>query len=158
MTRSYRLRRRWSASVSDMSYEPGSYDFGRAIGRILGTGFGAAIAVGMLFLAYFAFVVYPKTATVRLENDSMGSSVFYVDGTDACNAGPSQFCTVVLHVYRAHTLSAFTAYSQTGGFTTPEVKLQANANDAYRFLSCGETSSPGSNCGLFLMSAAPAEY
>lgn len=141
-----------------MSYEPSPYNLGRAIGRILGTGFGAAIAVAMLFLAYFAFVVYPKTATVRLENDSMGSSVFYVDGSDACNASPSQFCTVILHIYRPHTLTAYTTYSENGGYTTPEVTLQANANEAYRFLSCGETGSPGSNCGLFLMSAAPAEY
>lgn len=141
-----------------MSYEPSPYNVGRVLGRILGSGFGAAIAVAMLFLAYFAFVVYPKTATVRLENDSMGSSVFYVDGSDACNAGPNQFCTVILHIYRPHTLSAYTAYSENGGFTTPEVTLQASANDAYRFLSCGETGSPGSNCGLFLMSAAPAEY
>lgn len=141
-----------------MSYESGPYDVGRTIGRILGTGLGAAIAVALLFLAYFAFIVYPKTASVRLENDSMGSSVFYVDGSDACNAGPSQFCMVVLHVYRPHTLSAFTTYSETGGFKTPEVLLQADANAAYRFLSCGETGSPGSNCGLFLMSAAPAEY
>jgi hypothetical protein len=88
----------------------------------------------------------------------MGYSTFYVDGADACNASPNTFCTVVVHVYRPHTLSAFTTYSETGGFTTPEVTLQANANEAYRFLSCGETGSPGSNCGLFLTSAAPAEY
>lgn len=141
-----------------MSYEPRPYHIGRTIGRILGTSAGSVIVVGLLLLAYFGFVVYPKTAVVRLENDSMGYSTFYVDGTDACNAGPNTFCLVTFHVFRSHTLSAYTTYSQTGGFTTPEVSLQANANEVYRFLSCGETGTPGNNCGLFLMSAAPTEY
>jgi hypothetical protein len=39
----------------------------------------------------------------------------------------------------------------SGGYISSE-------SEVYRFLSCGETGSPGSNCGLFLMSAAPAEY
>jgi hypothetical protein len=114
--------------------------------------------VAAVLLAYFVFIVYPKTATVKLENDSMGNAIFYVDGNDACNAAPSTFCLVTLHVFRSHTLSAYTTYSQTGGFTTPEVTLQANANEVYRFLSCGETGTPGTNCGLFLESRAPAEY
>lgn len=140
-----------------MSYEPGPYHAGRRI-DILGTAVLWAVAVGLLLLAYFAFVVYPKTAIVRLENDSMGYSAFYVDGTDACNAAPSTFCLVTLHVFRPHTLSAYTTYWQTGGFTTPVVALQASADEVYRFLSCGETGTPGTNCGLFLVSRAPAEY
>ncbi len=134
------------------------FHVGRTLGRILGTSAGAAIVIGLLLLAYFVLVVYPETAAVRLENDSRGYSTFYVDGTNACNAEPSTFCLVTLHVFRPHTFSAYTTYSQTGGFTTPEVTLQAHANEVYRFLSCGETGTPGSNCGLFLMSAAPAEY
>jgi hypothetical protein len=140
-----------------MSYEPSPYPAGRTI-DIPGTAVLWAVAVGLLFLAYFVFVVYPKTATVRLENDSMGYSAFYVDGTDACNANSNTFCVVTIHVFRSHTFSAYTTYSQTGGFTTPEVTLQANANEEYRFLSCGETGTPGTNCGLFLVSRPPAEY
>jgi hypothetical protein len=138
--------------------EPTAHLVGRAVGRVFSMGLGSAIVIGVLLVAYFALVVYPKTATLRLENDSMGASTFYVDGADACNAGPGTFCMVTLHVYRPHTISAYTAYSQSGGFTTPEVTLQANANEAYKFLSCGETGTPGTNCGLFLTSAAPAEY
>jgi len=141
-----------------MYQDPGRHHLGRFIGRVLATGAGSAIAVGLLLLAIFVFFVYPKTAVVRLENDSMGSSVFYVDGTDACNANPNTFCLVTIHIFRPHTLSAYTTYSQNGGFTTPEVTLQANANAVYRFLSCGETGTPGANCGLFLVSAPPAEY
>jgi hypothetical protein len=137
---------------------PYPYHIGRFIGRLLATGMGSVVFVALLLIGYFTLVVYPRTASVRLENDSMGTSTFYVDGNDACNASPNTFCTVVLRVYRSHTLSAYTSYSETGGFNTPEVTLQANANEAYRFLSCGETGSPGSNCGLFLMSTAPAEY
>ncbi len=66
-----------------MTYAPGPYNVGRTVGRILGTSAGSAIVVGLLLLAYFVFVVYPKTAAVRLENDSMGYSTFY-SGWDKC--------------------------------------------------------------------------
>lgn len=96
--------------------------------------------------------------TVRLENTAMGSSTFYVDGVDACNAGPGTSCLVTLHVNRLHNLSAYSTYSQIGGFTSREVTLQANANEAYRFRSCRETGAPGTSHGLFLVAGAPAEY
>jgi hypothetical protein len=132
------------------------------LGYRLGSAVRGALALTLgtilLLAAYFALVVYPRTATDRLENDSMGNSVFYVDGNNACNAASGTFCTVKLHVFRSHRLAAWTTYSSAETYTTPPVTLQAKDGEVYRFLSCGQTGTLGQTCGLFGVSVVPQEY
>lgn len=125
----------------------------------------AAVAIGIAFVVFLGLyatriliTIFTGTAMVRLENDSTGMSTFFVDGVAVCKAGPDTYCNVELHTWAPHTLSAWTTYSETEGYNTPVVTLQAKDGEIYRFLSCGQTGTPGSNCGLFGVSTVPAQY
>jgi hypothetical protein len=91
------------------------------------------------------------TATLELTNLSSGTAEFYVDDQPSCNAPPGMHCTITVGVITTHTLSAVTAYDQSS-YQTPRTNLAAAPNAYYRFESCGETGTPGQNCGLFTIS------
>lgn len=80
-----------------------------------------AVIVGIIAIGG-AWWVFTGTATVYLQNNSFGNSVFYVDGIRACNAGAGTRCTVLVHTWKAHEFSATTFY---GGsvYTTPPASL-----------------------------------
>ena len=92
------------------------------------------------------------TATVELTNLSSGTSEFYVDHQPSCNAPPDTHCTVSVRVIGGHILSAVTSYGDSS-YQTPATRLYAEPNADYKFESCGETGTPGQNCGLFTISS-----
>ncbi|HKU68294.1 MAG TPA: hypothetical protein VJP85_11015 [Candidatus Baltobacteraceae bacterium] len=137
------------------------YGVGHTIGRNLGTYLTPVrviVGLAILYSVYFVAVVYPQTATVQLVNESDGTATFYVDGKTACIAYSDQSCTVALRVYRSHTLSADTFYNDAESFVTPLITLRAKKDEVYKYMACGQTGTPGENCGLFAVSTIPATY
>lgn len=100
---------------------------------------------------------YGGTATMSLENRSYGHSLFYVDGTQACDAPAETQCVVRLSSWKTHTIRASTSFmGQT--FETPTVSLYPHRDARYLFVSCGATGVPRQNCGLFAPGATPPVY
>jgi hypothetical protein len=92
------------------------------------------------------------TATIELTNLSDGVAYFYIDNQLSCTARSNTHCDVSVSVTEPHALSAITSYSAQQAYRTPSAQLQAEPNASYRFEACGETGTPGSNCGLFTVS------
>jgi len=115
----------------------------------------------IIILALVGFVVWygSGTATVYLENKSIGESIFYVDGAVACRAQALTRCTVRLYLWKPHSLGATTHYADNT-YNTPPVYLAYNLQrDAqYEYISCGALGTPGQNCGWFAKDATPPSY
>jgi len=108
----------------------------------------------LLYVAWLVWSYYFGTATVYLKNESVGHSMFYVDGVSACNAPAGTQCAVFLHLGKPHTLTATTMYDigqyRTPPFTlTPPVQLIPWSKIEYQYISCGVTGKPEVDCGLF---------
>jgi len=108
----------------------------------------------LLFIVWVVWTYNFGTATVSLKNESMGHSMFYVDGVPACNAPAGTQCTVFLRLGKPHTLTATTFYDigqyRTPPFTlTPRVPLIPWSKIEYQYISCGVTGKPEVDCGLF---------
>jgi hypothetical protein len=134
---------------------------GDNIGRIVLIGIVAFVALMVMIVFCLVLVlivfVFTRTAQIRLENDSMGYSTFYVDGRDVCDAPSNTSCVIKVRVFRSHELSASTAYGNAY-YPTSTVILNAKANEVYRFVSCGQMGTQGTNCGLFGIRTAEPTY
>jgi len=117
----------------------------------------AFIILAVLATLAGAVWYYSGTATVTLENQSQGHSLFYVDGAQACDAPAGTQCTVRLYSWKQHTLSAVTSYYDRT-YDTPTVVLYPQRDAEYQFLSCGMTGTPRQNCGLFTRRSTPPAY
>jgi hypothetical protein len=140
---------------------PRHFRFGWIFGAVLRAAILAVLIGVLLYAAYIVFflaVIYPQTATVRLENDSDGRASFYVDGKYACGAASNTYCNVQVRVYKSHDLSATTYYDGGQMYNTPPVVLSAKNGEVYRYMACGMSGNPGTNCGLFGVDTVPATY
>jgi hypothetical protein len=102
----------------------------------------------LLALLAGAWWYFSGTATVYLENRSMGRARFYVDDVQACDAQGSSQCAVTLSVWKPHVLSAVTDYGLSS-YATPTANLYLQRNAQYEYISCGMTGTPQRDCGLF---------
>lgn len=137
--------------------------WGWLVGRLLRALFVLVLILLVLLalgVGVFYVFIYPQTATVTFENKSDGMAMFFVDDNIACREVYSgQFCTVAVRTFRSHQLYATDFYGSGGQvYSTPKVSLQAKTGERYQYLACGETGTPGENCGLFAVDVVPNTY
>jgi len=122
---------------------------------------GLAILAFAISCSWFFLVVYQRTATVRLENDTTGIASFYIDNKLVCAAAePNTGCTIKVRVFRPHTLAASTSfgYPTYKDYSTGSATLNAQPDESYRFLACDANGTPGKDCGLPGSPAEPPVY
>lgn len=118
-----------------------------------------AIILWVLYIAAFLLFIYPQTATVVLENKSDGTAMFFVDNNIACrDVHSGQYCTVAIRTYRSHQFYATDYYGAEQFYFTPRQTLSAKTGERYEYLACGQTGTPGENCGLFGLDTIPNTY